>query len=204
MSHKTAVRMTAVPEPAVPDQFKDKAVFGFWVYLMTDLVLFATLFATYAILHDGTNGGPDSRELFNMLYVLVETLLLLTSSFTCGLAWLSVVNRNKLMTLIWFGLTFLLGAAFLAMEIAEFRTLLLEGHSWRSSGFLSGFFTLVGTHGLHIASGLLWMGVLLVTLMRRGFTSLLMKRFMMLSLFWHMLDVVWIFIFTVVYLIGVV
>jgi cytochrome o ubiquinol oxidase subunit 3 len=139
-----------------------------------------------------------------MLYVLVETLLLLTSSFTCGLAWLSVVNRNKLMTLIWFGLTFLLGAAFLAMEIAEFRTLLLEGHSWRSSGFLSGFFTLVGTHGLHIASGLLWMGVLLVTLMRRGFTSLLMKRFMMLSLFWHMLDVVWIFIFTVVYLIGVV
>ena len=192
------------PSPTTSDPFRDKAIFGFWVYLMTDCVLFATLFATYAVLHNNTNGGPAGGELFSLPYVLVETVLLLTSSFTAGLATLAAGRLRKFQTLFWFGLTFALGAAFLGMEIAEFSHLVAEGQSWRNSGFLSGFFTLVGTHGLHIASGLVWMAVLLIQLVRRGFSPALLKRFTMLGLFWHFLDIVWIFIFTIVYLIGAV
>lgn len=180
----------------------DKTVFGFWVYLMTDCILFAILFATYAVLHDNTYGGPAARELFSLPYVLIETLLLLTSSFTCGLALLALHQQNKKQIFIWLGVTFLLGLSFLGMELAEFRHLFLEGNGWQRSGFLSAFFTLVGTHGLHIATGLLWMSVMFVRLGRSGLTRTTTRQLTLLGMFWHFLDVVWIFIFTLVYLMG--
>ena len=190
-------------EEAVQETY-DKNVFGFWVYLMTDCVLFATLFAVFAILRNETYGGPSGQELFSLKFVLVETLILLTSSFTCGLATIAAHRRDKKQVLAWFGATFLLGAAFLAMEINEFARLASEGHSWRASAFLSSFFVLVGTHGLHITIGLIWVAVLMFRLWKRGFTSALTRKLAMLSLFWHFLDIIWIFIFTIVYLVGAI
>lgn len=181
-----------------------KTIFGFWVYLMTDCVLFASLFATYAVLHNNTYGGPSGQSLFSLPNVLLETLILLTSSFTCGLAMLAARKNNKNDTLLWFGITFVLGVTFLALELTEFRHLVHEGDSWRRSGFLSGFFTLVATHGLHITIGLFWMLVLMLKTIRNGFSSGLLKRLTLLSMFWHFLDVIWIFIFTIVYLMGAI
>lgn len=189
-------------EQAEARENADKTTFGFWVYLMTDCVLFASLFATYAVLHGNTFGGPGGRELFSMPYVLAETLILLTSSFTCGLASLAVRRKDQQMTIIWFAITALLGMAFLTLELTEFRHLVVEGNSWRRSGFLSAFFTLVGTHGLHITVGLLWMFALLAQVVRRGLTEATSRRLLLLSLFWHFLDVIWIFIFSIVYLLG--
>ena len=180
-----------------------KVTFGFWVYLMTDCVLFATLFATYAVLQHNTFGGPASQDIFSLPFVLAETLILLTSSFTAGLGLLAAHAGHKRQVLAWFGLTFLLGAAFLGLEISEFRHLVADGNSWQRSAFLSSFFTLVGTHGLHIATGLLWMLTLLPRIARRGLTSVTTKQLTLLSLFWHFLDIIWIFIFTVVYMMGV-
>jgi len=182
---------------------EEKTLFGFWVYIMTDCVLFASLFATFAVLRGNTNGGPNGAELFSLPYVLIETLLLLTSSFTCGLALLSARKQDKVSTLLWFGVTFLLGLAFLGMELTEFRHLAAEGNSWRRSGFLSSYFTLVATHGLHITVGLLWMATMVTKIVRAGLGhASTLKRLTMLSMFWHFLDVVWIFIFTIVYLVG--
>jgi len=181
----------------------DKTTFGFWVYLMTDCVLFAALFATFAVLRNNTFGGPSGRELFDMPFVLAETLILLTSSFTCGLAMLAAHRQNKRLVLALFGITFLLGIAFLTLELTEFTHLVHEGNSWQRSGFLSAFFTLVGTHGAHITAGLLWMLVLLPRVWKRGVTYMTMRRLTLLSLFWHFLDIIWIFIFTIVYLMGV-
>jgi cytochrome o ubiquinol oxidase subunit 3 len=181
-----------------------KTIFGFWVYLMTDCVLFASLFATYAVLRPNTFGGPSGHQLFSLPYVLVETLILLTSSFTCGLAMLAAHNKDKRLTLVFFGLTFLLGIAFLSMELSEFRHLVIDGNSWRRSGFLSSFFTLVGTHGLHITIGLLWMFILMVQVARKGLKQGIIRKLTLLSLFWHFLDIIWIFIFTIVYLVGAV
>lgn len=181
----------------------DKTMFGFWVYLMTDCVLFASLFATFAVLRNATAGGPASNELFSMPFVLTETLVLLISSFTAGLGILAARRGNKQQTLVFFGLTMLLGCFFLALEISEFRQLYLEGHGWQRSAFLSAFFTLVGTHGLHITAGLIWMAVLLIKVARSGLSSITIKRLALLTLFWHFLDIIWIFIFTIVYLFGV-
>lgn len=183
-------------------QAEAKTLFGFWVYLMTDCVLFASLFATFAVLRNNTFGGPAGHDLFSLPFVLVETLVLLTSSFTVGLGILAARRSDKQQVLIFFGITFLLGLFFLTMELTEFHKLYLEGNSWRRSGFLSAFFTLVGTHGLHIATGLLWMAVLLIKVTRQGLESAMIKRLTMLSLFWHFLDIIWIFIFTIVYLMG--
>jgi cytochrome o ubiquinol oxidase subunit 3 len=181
---------------------ESKTVFGFWVYIMTDCVLFATLFATYAVLHNNTYGGPSSAELFSLPFVLAETLILLTSSFTAGLGWLAARRGQTKLVLLLFGLTFLLGLAFLTLEIREFRHLAAEGNSWRRSGFLSAFFTLVGTHGLHITIGLSWMAFLLSNILRRGITTVNLRRLTILTLFWHFLDIIWIFIFSVVYMMG--
>lgn len=176
---------------------------GFWIYLMTDCVLFATLFATYAVLRDSTYGGPAGSDLFDMPFVLAETLILLTSSFTCGLVMLAVHRKDLRQTVLWLVTTFVLGAAFLGLELSEFTHLVADGHSWQASAFLSAFFTLVGTHGLHITAGLLWIGVLLWQLRRKGLTADTSRQMALLSMFWHFLDVVWIFIFTIVYLMGV-
>lgn len=180
-----------------------KTTFGFWTYLMTDCVLFATLFAVYAVLHNNTFGGPAGKDIFELPFVLAETLILLTSSFTCGLATLAARAQQKTLTLLWLSVTCGLGAVFLGMELSEFAKLYTEGYSWQRSGFLSAFFTLVGTHGLHILSGLIWGSVLAVQVWRIGFSEGVSRRLTLFGMFWHFLDVVWIFIFTMVYLMGV-
>lgn len=177
---------------------------GFWIYLMTDLVLFATLFATYAVLRNNTFGGEGAKELFSLPYVLLETLVLLTSSFTAGLAMIAAYRGNKSAVLAWFGVTFALGAVFLGMEINEFANLAREGNSWRRSGFLSAFFTLVGTHGAHITAGLIWMSLMMYRVYSVGLKPVNIKRLALMSMFWHFLDIVWIFIFTFVFLMGAI
>lgn len=184
------------------DMTTSKQYIGFWLYLMTDCILFATLFATYAVLRNSTYGGPTGYELFDMRFVLIETLLLLASSFTCGLAIVAARAGARKFVLLGLGLTFLLGAGFLGMELNEFAHLAAEGHGWDYSAFLSAFFTLVGTHGLHISVGLLWLAILAGYVIRRGLTKTTVRRLTLFSLFWHFLDVIWIFIFTIVYLFG--
>jgi cytochrome o ubiquinol oxidase subunit 3 len=181
-----------------------KTLLGFWTYLMTDCVLFASLFATFAVLRHNTFGGPGGEELFSLPFILAETLILLTSSFSCGLGILFARENKKNLVLLMFGITFLLGASFLFLELNEFHKLAAEGNSWRRSGFLSAFFTLVGTHGAHISAGLIWIGVMLARVWQRGLSEVNVKRLTMLSLFWHFLDIVWIFIFTIVYMMGVI
>jgi cytochrome o ubiquinol oxidase subunit III len=178
----------------------DRVMFGFWVYLMTDLLMFSVLFATYAVLHNNTAGGEAGHQLFSLPLALTETLLLLTSSFTCGIAMLMARKGNKAQTLLWFAVTFVLGAAFLTLELKEFGEFISEGNTFRSNAFLSSFFILVGTHGLHITSGLLWMLTTMIFVIKRGLNSHLVRKLSLLSLFWHFLDIVWIFIFTIVYL----
>jgi len=180
----------------------DKYVFGFWVYLMTDLMMFAVLFATYAVLRENTFGGPPGGQLFDLNGALAETLILLTSSFTCGLAMLAAHRGKVNQALSWFIVTIVLGATFLTLELTEFSGLVAGGNGPQRSAFLSAFFTLVGTHGIHIAIGLLWMVVAVVQVKMRGLTPFVVSKLNRLSLFWHFLDIVWIFIFTIVYLMG--
>jgi cytochrome o ubiquinol oxidase subunit 3 len=180
-----------------------KTNLGFWVYLMTDCLLFGSLFATFAVLRNATFGGPSADEIFSLPFVLLETLILLTSSFTAGLAMLAVRSGDKRRVMWLFGVTFLLGASFVALEVNEFASLIREDHSWRVSAFLTAFFTLVATHGLHVTIGLLWMALLLIRLRQVGLTENVGRRLGLLAMFWHFLDIVWIFIFTIVYLMGV-
>ncbi len=175
---------------------------GFWVYLMTDCVLFATLFATFVVLRTATAGGPAGSDIFDLDFVLIETMILLTSSFTVGLAMLAAERGYRYQSLIWLVVTFALGATFLGMELWEFNHLIAEGHGWQQSAFLSSYFVLVGTHGIHIAIGLLWMAVMIFRLIQRNFKETDVRRLSLLSLFWHFLDIIWIFIFSFVYLIG--
>lgn len=181
----------------------EKTLFGFWVYLMTDCVLFASLFATYAVLRNNTYGGPAGSELFDMPFVFIETIILLVSSFTSGLGYYWSKRGNVRQVVAWNTITFLLGSLFLSMELHEFRHLVAEGNGWQRSGFLTAFFTLVGTHGVHILVGLIWLIVMLRQVIDRGLTRHVRRRLALFSMYWHFLDVVWIFIFTIVYLIGV-
>jgi cytochrome o ubiquinol oxidase subunit 3 len=178
----------------------DRVMFGFWVYLMTDLLMFSVLFGVYAVLHSNNVGSPAGRDLFKLPLALQETLLLLTSSFTCGIGMLAARRNDKSNTLLWFGITFVLGALFLGLELSEFSSFFAEGHTLKSNAFLSSFFVLVGTHGLHITSGLLWMAITMGYIAKRGLNKHMVRKLALLSLFWHFLDIVWIFIFTVVYL----
>jgi cytochrome o ubiquinol oxidase subunit 3 len=180
-----------------------RTVFGFWTYLMTDLVLFAALFAVYAVFRGNTFGGPSSQDIFSLPFVLTETLILLTSSFTCGLAFIAARGGHIKEVLFALGATFALGAMFLVLELSEFSRLVAGGNSWMKSGFLSSYFTLVGTHGLHIAAGLIWLAVLMGYIFQRGINRLAARKLVLFTLFWHFLDVVWIFIFTIVYLLGI-
>jgi len=176
--------------------------FGFWLYLMTDLVLFASLFATFAVLSRNYAGGPTGQELFDLPYTLAETLLLLTSSATYGLAVLCMHGGRRRPLLAWLAVTFLLGLAFVALEVNEFSDMILAGNGPQRSGFLSAFFTLVGTHGLHVTFGLIWMAVMAAQVAIKGLTAPVRSRLLRLSMFWHFLDIVWIGVFTVVYLMG--
>ncbi|MFZ1458974.1 MAG: cytochrome o ubiquinol oxidase subunit III [Candidatus Saccharimonadales bacterium] len=176
---------------------------GFWIYLMTDCLLFASLFATYAVLTGGTAGSVSGRQIFDIGFVLTETILLLTSSMTSGLAYVEARAGRRNRSLVYLAITIALGASFLVMELSEFSHLVSEGYGWQVSAFLSAFFTLVGTHGLHIASGLIWALTLVVLIMKRGLTHDTTKKLMLFTLFWHFLDVIWICIFTFVYAFGV-
>ncbi len=181
---------------------QDRTAFGFWVYLMTDCILFASLFAVYAALHRNTAGGASGADIFKIDYVLAETLILLSSSLTCGLFMLAAHRKDLARFKLWLGATFVLGASFLLLELIEFRQLVVDGDSWRHSAFLSSYFTLVGTHGLHIIIGLLWIGVMFWRIAKRGLDASSMRKLTMLSLFWHFLDIIWICIFSFVYLAG--
>ena len=176
--------------------------FGFYIYLLSDGILFAAMFAAFAVLRTATDGGPDGHMLFSAHNAFIETACLLSSSFTCGIAMLACDRRNKFVALIGFLVTAALGLTFLTLEVHEFADLISRGDGPDRSAFLSSFFTLVSTHGLHVTCGLLWLGVLLVQFLGRGFTPAMVRRFLCFSLFWHVLDVVWIGVFTFVYLVG--
>lgn len=182
----------------------DRVMFGFWVYLMTDLLMFAVLFAVYAVLRNNTVGGPAGSDLFSPPLALTGTLILLTSSFTCGIGMIAARRGNAAAVINWFTVTMLLGLAFLGLELYEFAELIHEGHTLQTNAFLSSFFALVGTHGLHILSGLLWIAAMLIMIVKRGLNRHMVRKLALLSLFWHFLDIVWIFIFTVVYLMAFV
>ncbi|MBO9664211.1 cytochrome c oxidase subunit 3 [Dokdonella sp.] len=176
--------------------------YGFWVFLLSDFIMFAGFFAAYAVLKDATAGGPGARELFDIGNVAVETLCLLLSSFTCGMAALAVSVRSRIWTQVWLLATGLLGLAFFALEMREFHELIEAGNGPQRSAFLSAFFTLVGCHGAHIAVGGLWLGTMMAQFWFKGFNETLIRRFLCFSLFWHALDIVWVAIFTIVYLMG--
>ena len=178
----------------------EKAEFGFWLYLMRDIILFASLFATYMILRNNIAGGESGAELFDPKFALAETVILLLSSFTCGLAVLLLRFKYKAAGLAMLVATLVLGLSFITLELYEFTHLVGEGQSWQTSAFLSGFFVLVGTHGLHILIGLIWGGAMAGYIAKKGVTSNSLRKMTLFSLFWHFLDLVWIFIFTIVYL----
>ena len=192
-------------DPGQPEHSDTVAIqaFGFWIYLMTDLVLFAAIFATYAVLGQNYVGGPTGKDLFDLPYAFVETMFLLFSSATCGLVMLAMYKGKKGLVLTGLAVTFLLGLGFIAMEINEFHRMILDGNGPERSAFLSAFFTLVGTHGGHVIFGLIWMAVMMGQVAVKGFTTPVQSRLMRLSMFWHFLDIVWIGLFTFVYLMGV-
>jgi cytochrome o ubiquinol oxidase subunit 3 len=178
--------------------------FGFWLYLMSDLIIFATLFATFAIFSRSYAGGPTGKQLFDLHYTLGETLFLLCSSVAYGLVMLAVHRGKKKWVLLGLVVTFLLGLGFVSMEIYEFYGLVAAGHGPDRSAFLSSFFTLVGTHGTHVTFGLIWMAVMMGQVAVKGLSTPVQSRLMRLSMFWHFLDLIWIGIFSIVYLMGMV
>jgi len=176
---------------------------GFWLYLMSDLLIFAILFATYAVLGRSYAAGPSGADLFDLKLVAVNTGLLLVSSITYGMAMIAMQHGRKASVLRWLAVTGVLGLGFLSLELYEFAHLIHEGASPQRSAFLSSFFTLVGTHGLHVAFGCIWLFTLMTQVRRHGLTRENKRRLVCLSMFWHFLDVVWIAVFTFVYLMGV-
>jgi cytochrome aa3 quinol oxidase subunit III len=186
------------------NQTESLRIFGFWLFLATDMLLFACLFATYLVLRTHTDGGPTPREIFDVPGFTIETFLLLTSSFTGGLATLAMRNGNKKQLMAWIVVTILLGLGFVGLEIQEFVHDVIDGATMQRSAFLSAFFTLVGTHGSHVSVGIVWMFLTLLQIARRGITEVTARKVFIVNLYWHFLDVVWVFIFTVVYLSGVV
>lgn len=177
-------------------------VLGMWVYLMSDCILFGSLFASYVVLSGAYAGGPTQQDIFELPFVLLETFLLLLSSITYGYAMLALHLGERRSLLRWLAFTFVLGSGFIGMELYEFHHLIAEGAGPNRSAFLSGFFALVGTHGLHVFAGLIWMAIVWHQVARRGLTSTNITRLSCLSLFWHFLDLVWICVFTIVYLFG--
>jgi len=176
------------------------AGFGFWLFLLSDIIIFAALFATYSVLSGSTAGGPSAAELFDKRHVFMETICLLASSVTCGFGLLALNRTDARALYFWMGITFLLGVSFLTMEGREFASMVAAGAGPSRSAFLSGFFTLVGTHGLHVSLGLVWLVVMLLQVLTLGFRPMVSRRFFCFALFWHALDIVWVGVFTIVYL----
>lgn len=188
-----------------PDTHHDvssNTIFGFWLYLMTDFILFATFFAAFAVLRNNTFGGPSAKELFSLPFALAQTLVLLISSLTCGMASLAIVRNDKKSLYGWYAATFLLGSCFLAMMYTDFSHLIASGNSWSRNAFLSSYFTLVGLHGIHIVVGLLFMIFFLAQVRIRGLIPVTIRRLSCLKMFWFFSYIVWVFMFTIVYLLG--
>ena len=176
--------------------------YGFWIFLLSDIVMFSAFFATYAVLAGATAGGPSAAQLFDLRNVQIETACLLLSSFCCGIATLAVEQRHKRLTQLALLATGLLGLAFLTLEVHEFAGLVAQGAGPSRSAFLSSFFALVGCHGAHVTAGLLWLGTMMAQFYAKGFRADICRRYFCFSLFWHALDIIWVAIFTFVYLIG--
>ena len=176
--------------------------YGFWIFLLSDFIMFSGLFAAYAVLSDQTAGGPAGEELFNLHNVFIETMCLLFSSYTCGLGALSAERRQQGRFLVFAVFTFVLGAAFLFIEISEFAGMVGKGAGPSRSAFLSAFFALVGMHGAHVTSGLIWLSYMVAQVVAKGLRPHVLRRLLCFSLFWHALDIIWIGVLTLVYLIG--
>jgi cytochrome o ubiquinol oxidase subunit 3 len=177
--------------------------YGFWIFLLSDIVMFSALFAAYAVLVRATAGGPTGAALFNQGSAAIETACLLASSYTCGLMSLSVNARRRGAIYFFAALTFVLGAAFVTLEIREFADMIARGAGPQRSAFLSAFFTLVGCHGLHVTAGLVWLTVMMAQVIAKGIRPVVERRLLCFALFWHALDIIWVWLFTVVYLMGV-
>jgi cytochrome o ubiquinol oxidase subunit 3 len=186
-----------------PAPVRITVAYGFWIFLLSDIVMFSTLFATYAVLKDATAGGPGGKDLFDLKTVGFETLCLLLSSYTCGIGFLSAERQRLRAFYICFGLTFLLGACFLYLEISEFSRMVAAGAGPSRSAFLSAFFSLVGLHGLHVTAGLLWLLYMVAQTAAQGLRDYVCRRLHCFSLFWHALDIIWVALFSLVYLMGV-
>jgi cytochrome o ubiquinol oxidase subunit III len=196
-----AITVDAIYEGPAPKRIV--VAYGFWIFLLSDIVLFSALFATYAVLVHATAGGPDGVQLFSQTRIAIETGCLLASSYTCGLMWMAIGARNPAATYLGAAVTFVLGAAFLALEIREFAGMIAAGATPQRSAFLSAFFTLVGSHGAHVTLGLIWLTVMMAQVATKGFVAAVTRRLACFSLFWHALDIIWVGIFTVVYLMGI-
>jgi cytochrome o ubiquinol oxidase subunit 3 len=204
--------MAAVISGAVPTGFAGSGggpaptrivvAYGFWIFILSDIVMFSGLFAAYAVLSGNTAGGPTGPELFNLRNVFIETMCLLLSSYTCGLGALSAEWRQPRRFFIFAAVTFVLGAAFLFIEFSEFADMVSKGAGPSRSAFLSSFFTLVGTHGTHVTIGLLWLIYLVAQVIAKGLRPAVLRRLLCFSLFWHALDIIWIGVMTLVYLMG--
>lgn len=197
----------AVKHEPFPDEHNDvysKTTFGFWLYLISDFMLFATIFAAYLALRENTFGGPGAKQLFNIDFTVTQTLFLLCATFTSGLGGAAAHRKNKGATITWFLVTFVLGLVFFWMQLDEFTRLTLSGNGMDKNAFLSGYFTLVGTHALHMFFALLWVIVLIIPVFSQGLTPLNIKRLTCLRMFWQFLNVIWVFIFSVVYVLGVI
>jgi cytochrome o ubiquinol oxidase subunit III len=177
--------------------------YGFWIFLLSDIVMFSALFSAYAVLVHATAGGPAGAQLFNQHSVAIETACLLASSYTCGMMSLAIGSRLRAATYVYAAVTFALGAAFLALEIREFAGMIAIGATPQRSAFLSAFFALVGCHGLHVTAGLIWLIVMMAQVAIKDFRPALVRRLLCFALFWHTLDIIWIGLFTIVYLMGV-
>jgi cytochrome o ubiquinol oxidase subunit 3 len=176
--------------------------YGFWIFILSDMIMFSALFAAYAVLSSNTAGGPTAPELFNLRNVFIETMCLLLSSYTCGIGVLSAERGRPTLFLVFAAFTFALGAAFLFIEATEFAGMVATGAGPSRSAFLSSFFTLVGTHGVHVASGLVALVYLVAQVLVKGLRAAVLRRLLCWSLFWHALDIVWVGVFTLVYLMG--
>jgi cytochrome o ubiquinol oxidase subunit 3 len=208
MSAQVGVAQLGAPEPARagsgagPAPVRIVVGYGFWIFLLSDIILFSALFATYAVLHDQTAGGPSGHELFELRHAGIETLCLLFSSYTCGLAILAIERRRLWAFYLCGALTLLLGATFLGLELSEFIALVARGAGPSRSAFLSAFFSLVGLHGAHVTVGLLWLIFLVAQTAYRGPLDYVRRRLLCFSLFWHALDIIWVALLTMVYLMG--
>jgi cytochrome o ubiquinol oxidase subunit 3 len=199
------VRQESLPSASEAGPAPKRVVvgFGFWIFLLSDIVMFSALFAAYAVLVHATAGGPAGAQLFNQRSVAIETACLLASSYTCGLMSLAVDSRRRATFYLFALITFVLGAAFLTLEIREFADMIARGATPQRSAFLSAFFTLVGCHGLHVTAGLIWLVVMMAQVTIKGLRANVERRLLCFALFWHALDIIWVWLFTVVYLMGV-